>query len=382
VREKLNLRLEDNEPAKELLKWLNHLPQTKKVLKSLFNGVPINKQNLSDWKTGGFRDWQAQQEALNAMQQMADDAEELQSSSTGPLSDKVSTWLLARYFLKLKQALAAGGADELKLLHRFCADVVALRRGDHYSARLKLQEEKLKRQEGESEEAIMEYFYDWVKHPEVNEWIRNNTMTEEEKRRAIQAILFPRRYLDEEAAEDTDEDGDEDADEETDDDIIENEKQATNENQTPSSSDAPSVKFPLPLGGVVPSRGPAQGEGASANPTLTNCPNVETTPTPPAATETTPPVSQGQSSLVNPGQLVAPTCRVEAQRRRESDVGGLVASKHSEDGAGVQPKSNPVNPGKPPYAWTYLTEQMRRDNEAAAAELRPGWIMSKGVSFL
>jgi hypothetical protein len=174
VREKLNLRLEDNEPAKELLKWLNHLPQTKKVLKSLFNGAPINKQNLSDWKTGGFRDWQAQQEALNAMQQMADDAEELQSSCTEPLSDKVSTWLLARYFLKLKQALAAGGADELKLLHRFCADVVALRRGDHYSARLKLQEEKLKRAEGESEEAIMEYFYDWVKHPEVNEWIRNN----------------------------------------------------------------------------------------------------------------------------------------------------------------------------------------------------------------
>jgi hypothetical protein len=52
VREKLNLRLEDNEPAKEILEWLNGLPQTQKVLKSLFNGAPINKQNLSSRALG------------------------------------------------------------------------------------------------------------------------------------------------------------------------------------------------------------------------------------------------------------------------------------------------------------------------------------------
>jgi hypothetical protein len=171
------------------LEWLNSLPQTQEILKSLFNGAPINKQNLSDWKKGGFRDWQAQQEALGAMQQMASEAEELQSSSTELLSDKVATWLLARYFMKLKQALAAGGADELKLLREFSADVVALRRGDHTAARLKLAEEQLELAEGESEEEIMEYFYDWVREPEVNDWIRDNTMPSEEQRRLLQAIL-------------------------------------------------------------------------------------------------------------------------------------------------------------------------------------------------
>jgi hypothetical protein len=225
VREKLNIRLEDNEPAKEILEWLNSLPQTQKVLKSLFNGAPINKQNLSDWKNGGFRDWQAQQEALSAMQQMADEAEELQSSSTELLSDKVSTWLLARYFIKLKQALAAGGADELKLLHQFCADLVALRRGDHSSARIKLVEEKLEHEKGESEEEIIEYFQDWVKNPEVNDWVRNNTMSEEEKDRAIQAILFPRRMPGVEPEEDADEEADEEAGEESE----EHEEETTNE---------------------------------------------------------------------------------------------------------------------------------------------------------
>jgi hypothetical protein len=45
--------------------------------------------------------------------------------------------MIGGYFMKMKEALAAGGADELKLLHEFSADVVALRRGDHSSARLK-----------------------------------------------------------------------------------------------------------------------------------------------------------------------------------------------------------------------------------------------------
>jgi hypothetical protein len=292
VREKLNLRLEDNEPAKDLLKWLNGLPQTRKVLKSLFNGAPINKQNLSDWKTGGFRDWQAQQEALNAMQQMADEAEELQSSSTELLSDKVSTWLLARYFMKLKQALAAGGPNELKLLHRFCADIVALRRGDHYSARIKLVEQKLEREKGQSEEEIIEYFHDWVKNPEVNDWIRNNTMSEEEKDRAIQAILFPRRMPGVEAEEDTDEeensDEDENADDEDSEDMNEDEEEETTiEDQSPSSYPVSSFKFPDSIGVRGEHSPKGQVEGTPANPPPSNPPSTETIPAPPAATPAT-----------------------------------------------------------------------------------------------
>jgi hypothetical protein len=236
----------------------------------------------------------------------------------------VSTWLLARYFLKLKQALAAGGADELKLLHRFCADVVALRRGDHYSARLKLQEEKLKRQEGESEEQIMEYFYDWVKHPEVNEWIRNNTMTEEEKRRAIQEILFPPEELDEDTADD--DDSDEDEDEDTDED-----EETTVENQDSPSSSAPPATFPVLVDAGNGRLVEVEVDVASGKPLPLNPPNTETTPTTPAATETTPPGSQGQSSLVNPGQ------------------------------ANVKPKSHPVEPFKPLFPGPPAFIQLQRE---------------------
>jgi hypothetical protein len=364
VREKLNLRLEDNEPANELLKWLNNLPQTQKVLKSQFNGAPINKQNLSDWKTGGFRDWQAQQEALNAMQQMADDADELQDSSTDPLSDKVSTWLLARYFLKLKQALAAGGADELKLLHKFCGDVVALRRGDHYSARLKLQEEKLEREKGESEEQIMEYFQDWVKNPDVNDWIRDNTMSEEEKDLAIQAILFPNRNLDEDTTEDEDSDEDEDtdedddADEETDEDMEADEEEETNENQTPSSSNALPATFPVLVDAGNGRLVEVEVDVASGKPLPLNPPNTETTPTTPAATETTPPGSQGQSRSVKVSQ--AWSTLVNLSRRNQ-----MKAEPASNQSRTRSNHSNHFFPDLPPsYSFSVRDWATRKVNRA------------------
>jgi hypothetical protein len=62
VREELNERLERSEESPQLLDWLNALPEVKKVLKSDFAGAPISKQNLSEWRQGGFQEWLARQD--------------------------------------------------------------------------------------------------------------------------------------------------------------------------------------------------------------------------------------------------------------------------------------------------------------------------------
>lgn len=63
IREELNRRLEDGEAGVRLIEWLNGLPEVVKVLAEEFEGVPINDVNLSQWKNGGFLDWQARQRA-------------------------------------------------------------------------------------------------------------------------------------------------------------------------------------------------------------------------------------------------------------------------------------------------------------------------------
>lgn len=64
IREELNRRLQDNEPGGSLLAWLNALPATQAVLAREFGACAISKQNLCEWRTGGFAEWQARQETL------------------------------------------------------------------------------------------------------------------------------------------------------------------------------------------------------------------------------------------------------------------------------------------------------------------------------
>ncbi len=143
VREQLNLKLQNNEMGEAILDWLNVLPEVRNVLEAQFEGKPINHQNLSKWRRGGWREWRAQQEAFDKIMGMASDANELKQLAAEPLTDNLTPWLVASYYVAVKAAMAASTGD-LKLLHEFCADMVALRRGDHSAARLKLELERLR----------------------------------------------------------------------------------------------------------------------------------------------------------------------------------------------------------------------------------------------
>jgi hypothetical protein len=71
VREELNRRLQNGEQAKRLVEWLNEAPEVCARLKTDFAGRPISKQNLSEWKQGGYREWQAHQDVLARASELA-----------------------------------------------------------------------------------------------------------------------------------------------------------------------------------------------------------------------------------------------------------------------------------------------------------------------
>ncbi len=71
ARENLNKRLEDGEPGKRLLAWLNDLAETKSVVAREFGGKPISESNLSDWRLGGYEEWRARKETLAAAVEFA-----------------------------------------------------------------------------------------------------------------------------------------------------------------------------------------------------------------------------------------------------------------------------------------------------------------------
>ena len=145
VRELLNTWLQNGVKGKIIVKLLNVLPAVKEVLKAEFGGRPINEQNLTHWKQGGYRDWLRKEEALAIISGVTCEAGEMQEKAGGSITEPLALWASAQYAVATKM-LSAGKPNRKsywKLLREFSEDVVKLRRGDQEAARLKLIERQI-----------------------------------------------------------------------------------------------------------------------------------------------------------------------------------------------------------------------------------------------
>src|SRR5262245_33746505 len=117
IREQLNQRLQDGELGKTLVEWLNTLPKVQAVLTAEFGGRPINEQNLTEWKQGGYRDWLVRQQALEFVRSLECNEDGAQAALASPLTDKLAQWLAMRYAAAV-HALAPTEADPETEWHR------------------------------------------------------------------------------------------------------------------------------------------------------------------------------------------------------------------------------------------------------------------------
>jgi hypothetical protein len=193
IREQLNHRLADNEPGGRLLAWLNGLPAVQQLLARDFDGVPLSKQNLSEWRAGGFMRWEAQREMMEQARDLAVDASDLSAVTDGKMSDHLATVIAVQY-----AALLSGWNGEvtdelrqrLRALHGLCRDVVALRRGDQQGARFKLEQVRAEREREKTKEEMVAHFQEWLSKPAVKEVVAE-TEDEPEPRGGSQPSMPP-----------------------------------------------------------------------------------------------------------------------------------------------------------------------------------------------
>lgn len=143
IRDELNARIDDGEDGGTLVAWLNTLPEAQAVVANEFGGVPISKHNLSEWRRGGFRDWQVRQETRELAEQFHDQAAAAESEGAPPLSDTLAHWVAAHYAASSQHVAAAEGREQWRLLRQMCDDVVRLRRTDHSTERMDLQRQRM-----------------------------------------------------------------------------------------------------------------------------------------------------------------------------------------------------------------------------------------------
>jgi len=149
IRDDLGRRLQDGEPGKELVKWLNELPRVQEILKEQFGGRPITEQNLSEWKQGGHQEWLRHQEACEKLHWMVERADDLENEADGlEISGRLASILAAELASHAEQMLkdVTDPKERWRLMQEFLRELRHLRREDHNGQRNQLQRQRWERE--------------------------------------------------------------------------------------------------------------------------------------------------------------------------------------------------------------------------------------------
>jgi len=192
IRDELNQRLDDGEQGTRLIEWLNGLPEVRQVLQTDFEGQPINDTNLSDWKSGGFLDWQAQQEARMLIERLKSNSDEFAKVPAGELVEPLTTAVTAHFAAALYRSTtdtAEQPVARVKRLGKSLRDIDRLRCRAQAGERIQIQRQWLELEEKIENRRSQVQRTGHAQFPPLPQ------ITEEEKRRKLKEHIYPRRLF-------------------------------------------------------------------------------------------------------------------------------------------------------------------------------------------
>ena len=123
VRNELNERIRDGAQGSDLLDWLNGLKETKKILREMKSDA-VNAQNLTDWRSTGYKDWLDDQADADRFRRLAEVSHTLATAAGGSAAGVACNIATA----KIMDALEGADEDKIADLTRALA---ALRSGEN-----------------------------------------------------------------------------------------------------------------------------------------------------------------------------------------------------------------------------------------------------------
>jgi len=161
IRNTLNSRLDDGEQAADIVQWLNGLPEVQSILAADFHGRPITAQNISEWRKGGFLDWQRSQESCNRIQRFIEAADDLDTAADQHhIPDRLGSILAFELAGETRERLdtTADPRERWRYLCEALRHFSTLRQGERLAARAALERFELETESErrEKEEALAE----------------------------------------------------------------------------------------------------------------------------------------------------------------------------------------------------------------------------------
>lgn len=105
IRDEVNRRLLNGEPASKILPWLNSQEEVLRVLDEHFREEPVTPQNLSEWRKGGYAAWLKRRERLANLKELSTYAATLGEAAGGNATDGSAAILGGRILERIETAL-------------------------------------------------------------------------------------------------------------------------------------------------------------------------------------------------------------------------------------------------------------------------------------
>jgi len=134
IRNELNERIRDGAQGAELLDWLNSLKETKKILREMKSDA-VNAQNLTDWRSTGYKDWLEDQNDADRIRRLAEVSQTLAAAAGGNVAGVGCSIATA----KIMDALESADDDKIADLS---TALVKLRASENAAQKVALAEEK------------------------------------------------------------------------------------------------------------------------------------------------------------------------------------------------------------------------------------------------
>ena len=189
IRNELNERIRDGAGGSEILAWLNGLPATRKILRELKSGE-INAQNLTDWRSSGYKDWLEDQTQADRIRRLAEVSQTLASAAGGNAAGVGCNIATAKIMDALESADEEQIADLAKALVQLRSSENAAQKVALAKEKNALAEEQLNLSRAKFERDTARLFVKWAQNKDALSIATDRKLGGDEKTEKLGRLMF------------------------------------------------------------------------------------------------------------------------------------------------------------------------------------------------
>lgn len=189
IRNELNERIRDGAGGSEILAWLNGLPATRKILRELKSGE-INAQNLTDWRSSGYKDWLEDQSQADRIRRLAEVSQTLASAAGGNAAGVGCNIATAKIMDALESADEEQIADLAKALVQLRSSENAAQKVALAKEKNALAEEQLNLSRAKFERDTARLFVKWAQNKDALSIATDRKLGGDEKTEKLGRLMF------------------------------------------------------------------------------------------------------------------------------------------------------------------------------------------------